>query len=53
MKIDSDQIKQQVLIERLKLQVNALEQRLHDKEDLVEEVRNQRDKFETQLLKLM
>ena len=53
MKIDSDQIRQQVLIERLKLQVNALEQRLHDKEDLVEEVRNQRDKFETQLLKLM
>ena len=53
MKIDSDHIKQQILIERLKLQVNTLEQRLHDKEDLVEEVRNQRDKFETQLLKLM
>ena len=46
MNIDSDQIRQQILIERLKLQVNALEQRLHDKVVLVEEIRNQRDKFE-------
>ena len=53
MNIDSDQIRQQILIERLKLQVNALEQRLHDKVELVEEIRNQRDKFEIQLVKLM
>ena len=53
MKIDSDQIRQHILIERLKLQVNALEQRLHDKVELVEEIRNQRDKFEIQLVKLM
>ena len=53
MNIDSDQIRQQILIEKLKLQVNALEQRLHDKVELVEEIRNQRDKFEIQLVKLM
>ena len=53
MNIDSDQIRQQILIEKLKLQVNALEQRLHDKVELVEEIRNQRDKFEIQLVKVM
>ena len=43
---DLDQIRQEELIERLRLEVAALEQRIRDKDDVVEEIKNQRDKFE-------
>ncbi len=49
---DLDQIYQEELIERLRLKVTALEQRIRDKDDLVEEIKNQRDKFEKHLIKL-
>ena len=49
---DLDQIRQEELIERLRLKVTALEQRIRDKDDLVEEIKSQRDKFENHLIKL-
>ena len=49
---EHDQIHQQELIERLRLKVAALEQRIRDKDDLVEEIKSQRDKFENHLIKL-
>ena len=49
---DFDQIRQEELIERLRLTVTTLEQRIRDKDDLVEEIKSQRDKFEKHLIKL-
>ena len=52
MTTERDQIHPQELIERLRLKVAALEQRIRDKDELVEEIKSQRDKFETHLIKL-
>ena len=52
MTTERDLIHPQELIERLRLKVAALEQRIRDKDELVEEVKSQRDKFETHLIKL-
>ena len=52
MTTERDQIHPQELIERLRLKVAALEQRIRDKDELVEEIKNQRDKFENYLIKL-
>ena len=52
MTTERDQIHPQELIERLRLKVAALEQRIRDKDELVEEIKSQRDKFETLLIKL-
>ena len=52
MTTERDQIHPQELIERLRLKVAALEQRIRDKDELVEEIKSQRDKFENHLIKL-
>ena len=52
MTTEHDQIHPQELIERLRLKVAALEQRVRDKDELVEEIKSQRDKFENHLIKL-
>ena len=52
MTTERDQIHPQELIERLRLKVAALEQRVRDKDELVEEIKSQRDKFENHLIKL-
>ena len=52
MTAERDQIHPQELIERLRLKVAALEQRIRDKDELVEEIKSQRDKFENHLIKL-
>ena len=52
MTTERNQIHPQELIERLRLKVAALEQRIRDKNELVEEIKSQRDKFETHLIKL-
>ena len=52
MTTERDQIHPQELIERLRLKVAALEQRIRDKDELVEEIKSQRDKFEKHLIKL-
>ena len=52
MTTESDQIHPQELIERLRLKVAALEQRIRDKDELVKEIKSQRDKFEHHLIKL-
>jgi hypothetical protein len=40
------------MIEKLKFQIGSLEQRLIDKNEIINEIKNQRDKFEDQLKKL-
>ena len=52
MTTERNQIHPQELIERLRLKVAALEQRIRDKDELVEEIKSQRDKFEKHLIKL-
>jgi len=52
MTTERDQIHPKELIERLRLKVAALEQRIRDKDELVEEIKNQRNKFENHLIKL-
>ena len=52
MTTERDQIHPQELIERLRLKVAALEQRIRDKDELVAEIKSQRDKFENHLIKL-
>ena len=52
MTTERNQIHPQELIERLRLKVAALEQRIRDKDELVEEIKSQRDKFENHLIKL-
>jgi hypothetical protein len=42
----------QITVEKLKLQINSLEQRLIDKNEMINEIKNQRDKFEDQLKRL-
>ena len=51
MTTERDQIHPQELIERLRLKVAALEQRIRDKDELVEEIKSQRDKFGNHLIK--
>jgi hypothetical protein len=42
----------QIMVEKLKLQISSLEQRLIDKNEMIYEIKNQRDKFEDQLKRL-
>ena len=53
MTTERDQIHPQELIERLRLKVAALEQRIRDKDELVKEIKSQRDKFENHLILLV
>jgi hypothetical protein len=42
----------QIMVEKLKLQISSLEQRLIDKNEMIDEIKNQRDKFDDQLKRL-